>query len=644
MVCQVSLCNYGFGIGAISGNSGHANGGGVEANGTTYYVNNSTGDDNRTDVEAENSSTPWKTISHAVTNASAGDTITVAAGTYYETIDVTVDGLTIQSLSGNPSDTIIDGADDTVIVINHYNHVTISGFTITGGGGSIDYQGLNLISGIFMRDATGCHLSNLIITDITPGGTGQWTTGICISESSSNTFESIIISNISGSAEMAGLLLDGAVLPSNSNNSFTDITIDTLTQEQGGAIQLSGLFLWDFPNDDNTFDNIKITNLAGSWVEGLTIKGAYNNTFESTEISSLNSTYRGGDYSKAIALSLRDGAHNNTFNATTISDITASGEASGVRVYYGWTHDNSFTSTSISGLTGTPSYGIYVRDFSESNSFNGGSISGAQRGVYIKGNCPSNSIHYTDIVGNAEYGAYSDTVTLDATNNWWGDASGPNDPTGTNEVPPCTTDPTTEKNADGTGDKVSDNVDYCPWLILPYGQVATATGAGIASFSTSDGIIEDLTAVAEGTLPTAGKPDVAFPLGFFSFRITGLAIGQTVVVTITLPSAMPVGTQYWKYHEPEGWINVTSLLGDNDGDNVLTLTLTDGGLGDDDGAANGTIVDQGGPAIPPAGPPPAVGGTAYPPNKVVILAPWIALAAAIIAGATIFLRRRRAQS
>jgi PKD repeat protein len=41
---------------------------------------------------------------------------------------------------------------------------------------------------------------------------------------------------------------------------------------------------------------------------------------------------------------------------------------------------------------------------------------------------------------------------------------------------------------------------------------------------------------------------------------------------------------------------------------------------------------------------PPVGGTAYPPNKVMILAPWIALAAAIIAGATIFLRRRRAQS
>jgi hypothetical protein len=43
-------------------------------------------------------------------------------------------------------------------------------------------------------------------------------------------------------------------------------------------------------------------------------------------------------------------------------------------------------------------------------------------------------------------------------------------------------------------------------------------------------------------------------------------------------------------------------------------------------------------------PVPSVGGEAYPINKVKLLMPWIVLAAAIIAGATIFLRRRRAQS
>ncbi len=68
-------------------------------------------------------------------------------------------------------------------------------------------------------------------------------------------------------------------------------------------------------------------------------------------------------------------------------------------------------------------------------------------------------------------------ATVDATCNWWGDASGPEDASGTNEVPPCTADPATEKNDDGIGDKVSDNVDYCPWLITswPYVEFAQFT-------------------------------------------------------------------------------------------------------------------------------------------------------------------------
>jgi hypothetical protein len=88
-----------------------------------------------------------------------------------------------------------------------------------------------------------------------------------------------------------------------------------------------------------------------------------------------------------------------------------------------------------------------------------------------------------------------------------------------------------------------------------------------------------------------------FPDGFFSFRITNLTPGSTVTVTITLPSSVPINTQYWKCVNGQ-WVNITSLLSHNDESNILTLTLTDGGLGDTDGHANGTIVDPGGPAVP----------------------------------------------
>jgi len=38
-------------------------------------------------------------------------------------------------------------------------------------------------------------------------------------------------------------------------------------------------------------------------------------------------------------------------------------------------------------------------------------------------------------------------------------------------------------------------------------------------------------------------------------------------------------------------------MGSDDGDPVITITLVDGGLGDDDGTANGVIVEQGGPGM-----------------------------------------------
>jgi outer membrane protein assembly factor BamB len=132
-------------------------------------------------------------------------------------------------------------------------------------------------------------------------------------------------------------------------------------------------------------------------------------------------------------------------------------------------------------------------------------------------------------------------------------------------------------------------------VLQPTQSVNTATGTGTATFTTSNGSITGLTAWAQSQLACRARPDLTFPHGFFSFNITNLTPGATVTITITLPSSMPKSTQYWKCVNGE-WVDCTSLLGSNDGDNIITLTITDGGLGDADGLANGTIVDPGGPA------------------------------------------------
>jgi len=254
-----------------------------------------------------------------------------------------------------------------------------------------------------------------------------------------------------------------------------------------------------------------------------------------------------------------------------------------------------------------------------------GSISRAGIGLWNVLGCDTIHINFNNIYGNGVGGmGVSDCdATVDATLNWWGDASGPSGV------------------GLGTGDAVSDNVDFDPWLAASAApqSTATATGSGTATFSSDVGQVGFAGAISEALLPTAGKPNINFPHGFFSFTITGVPPGGTAIVTITLPSAVPVGTQYWKYHPAtQGrWGQIP--MGSDDGDNVITITLVDGGLGDDDGAADGTIVDQGGPGSL------AVGWETYPINKVRVLLPWIALFAAIIAGASLLvLRRRRAQS
>jgi len=62
-------------------------------------------------------------------------------------------------------------------------------------------------------------------------------------------------------------------------------------------------------------------------------------------------------------------------------------------------------------------------------------------------------IHYSNIAENTGYGVYNDdsAVVIDARYNWWGHASGPGG------VGP------------GTGDEVSEYVDYDPWLGQPIG-------------------------------------------------------------------------------------------------------------------------------------------------------------------------------
>jgi hypothetical protein len=100
---------------------------------------------------------------------------------------------------------------------------------------------------------------------------------------------------------------------------------------------------------------------------------------------------------------------------------------------------------------------------------------------------------------------------------------------------------------------------------------------------------------------------MSFPFGFFGWKVTGLTPGQAITVTIVFPAPVASPAQYWKVIAGN-WTNVTSLVGSDNGDAILTLTITDGGLGDADGIANGEISDPGGVGVGAASTPCAVSG------------------------------------
>jgi hypothetical protein len=140
------------------------------------------------------------------------------------------------------------------------------------------------------------------------------------------------------------------------------------------------------------------------------------------------------------------------------------------------------------------------------------------------------------------------------------------------------------------------------------GQITTTTGTGTLTLISNQGNITSLSAISIQILPNL-PPLLVFPHGLLYYEVSNIAPGSAVTFTITFPVALPNNIQYWKYQPGRGWfqIPITSHNG-----NVITIQITDGGLGDADGLANGIIVDPGGVAIPATPTPTPLMGTNVP--------------------------------
>jgi len=224
---------------------------------------------------------------------------------------------------------------------------------------------------------------------------------------------------------------------------------------------------------------------------------------------------------------------------------------------------------------------------------------------------------------NPPGGVYFENRTLEITpvpaagsafNGWAGDLTGYSNPTtlvmDTNKSITANLD--TDTDTDGISDAEEDGG--------PNGgdgnndTILDSTQNNVASLHTYDGqsyvTLESpggttLANCKAVTPPSGGPADRDFDWGFLSFTVNGLAPNDPTTVTLTLPDGAEPDT-YHKYGPPAPGDPVAWYEFMNDGQtgavingNVVTLQFVDGLRGDDT-AADGSVVDQGGPATIPA--------------------------------------------
>jgi hypothetical protein len=405
-----------------------------------------------------NDATPtFTSINAAIAAAAPGDTIKVCPGTYNENVVLNKNVFLIGAMSGvsacgrSGSETIIKPATLTspVLLINSgsASGATVDGFTFDSDAGTpangcvgiesaaisgLQFRNNRLIgfksSGLFMnRACVDCNISGNDFDGATMVGNGQ-------------------LMFMNGPQSFSGIQITNNCFHNSSNYAwFVDGNRNVGVSGVGPAL-VSG----------NTFsNNVTAINCGSRSFQSITIT---NNVFSNNSLDGL----QGGPKDSFIT--------NNQFlnNGRDGIALTSFGNATAGR---------GAINTSITG-----------------NKFIGNGFLNTGEGLFVSSTQPVGNIAGTTVNNNLFIGnrvgltcnlLVGSAETLNAENNYWGNASGPNDPavSGDSAANNAACPSVPLSNAAGTGDSVrsttgtldAPRVDYCPWIeALPGATLVTA--------------------------------------------------------------------------------------------------------------------------------------------------------------------------
>ena len=252
-----------------------------------------------------------------------------------------------------------------------------------------------------------------------------------------NGFEGIVLKNYSD-----GVTIEG--------NTVTGHNID----DDGAGI----FFYGKSSNPANCKNNVIRNNTVTGNIRGIVAYYAQECTIEGNIITTDSGTFAKGQAAIKI-----DGG-----NLIMVNDNTISCDGVGIKVQKTWNDVDCYNNTFIGNtIIGAKFAGVFISHGAHDNTFTCNNITGTTiltrwagklyeetqgDGIFLWGYSgkeagPGNVFHNNCIFGNADDGMENQTTTeVDAECNWWGSHDGPSG------------------LGPGTGDAVSTNVDFDPWI------------------------------------------------------------------------------------------------------------------------------------------------------------------------------------
>ncbi len=405
----------------------------------------------------------YLTINYAVTQASIDDTINVEAGVYNEDLLIDVTGLVLRPKTGD------------AVTIKGVTAMPVAGWPAAGPNIEILASGVN-INGFTIESPA--YVSGFYSSGIVIGGADV--------EIYNNAFK-VWAGNDAGVGDEISQ------------------AIQTYYSGSMPGVDISGLSI-----HDNTF-----TNLNSGTVWGY--EGIYINLDEGTGPIGINNNQFNGELVRAITVERSEADVSLNTIITDLPPLTTSGALEGISIRnLAFVTQNNITVSNNEvkgsdagkgflrgirlGIGGQTLSGITAAD---------NALSGNTTGVLVRSSANGVLLNNNQISGNTTGITNEDAANiLNAENNWWGDASGPSG------------------FGPGTGDAVSDYIDFDPWI-------------GKAEI-----------VAASGAVPLT----ISFPLAGVDMTFTTLPVGGGTV-TVQRYSEAPAG-----YPDPPAGATYAGLL------------------------------------------------------------------------------------